>query len=58
MCKIKHNHLYSSEDLQHFNCSHIINSLSFGSSVGEEKATLDSYTSNASTGIVSSSICD
>ena len=44
-----HNHLYSSEDLQHFNCSHMIHSLSFGSSIGEEKDTLSSYEANAST---------
>ena len=48
MVKRKHNHLYSSEDLQHFNCSHMIHSLSFGSSIGEEKDTLSSYEANDS----------
>ncbi len=52
MVKRKHNHLYSSEDLQHFNCSHMIHSLSFGSSIGEEKDTLSSYEANASTGYI------
>ncbi|KAK8798153.1 hypothetical protein WA538_006140, partial [Blastocystis sp. DL] len=38
-----HSHLFTSNDLQHFNASHTINKLSFGSSTHN---TLDSYSKN------------
>ena len=46
----QHSHAFSPEDLKQFNCSHVIDYLSFGPAIAGEPNTLDKYEKNMGTG--------